>query len=143
MTVEVCVLEGWAGMEEAGTEAGGWKDHWRKWTSAPFAVEEEEDALESLLLLLLLLFSVKGTSVSRGKGRTNCGYCRAVEAMRLYVSNGIQAQMEYGFFTCRRRHNASISLGGREATLSTSRYELRGLIPVSLVEDFIEAAGLV
>ena len=75
------------------------------------------------------LFPSIGTSAWRGRGRTNWGCHRAVDAIRLYVSSEIQAQMEFGSFTWRKRHRLSISLGGSARIFSTSKYELRGLIP--------------
>lgn len=143
ITVDVCVLavlestDVFCGADggDADAEAGGWKPHWRKWISAAVvlvasgAAGEELDSPDD-----------GGTSISLGRGRMNWGFCRAVLAMRLYVSRGIVAQMESGFEAWRSRQRVSISLGGRVEILGISRYEDRGLMPG--VDVFFAAAAI-
>lgn len=55
--------------------------------------------------------------------------------MRLYVSIGMLAHIEFGFVTCRARHSLPMMSGGRAAVFSRSRYDDSGLIPGG-EEDF-------
>jgi hypothetical protein len=119
--VEVWLFAVCDGEEDAGGGvAGGWKAHCKKWMSAPTS---------SSSFFPSSVASSAGFSAGRGSGRMNCGWDRAADAIRWYVSSGMTAQIERGLFACRRRHSISISLAGRARIFSTSRYELRGLMP--------------
>lgn len=56
--------------------------------------------------------------------------------MRLYVSIGMLAHIEFGFVTCRARHSLPMTSGGRAAVFSRSRYDDSGLMPGG-DEDFL------
>lgn len=81
------------------------------------------------------LGGASGSDEVLGNGRMNCGFWRAAETMRWYVSVGMTAQIESGFEAWRRRQRASISLGGRARIFSTSKKESRDFIPVDFVAD--------
>ena len=51
----------------------------------------------------------------------NCGWERAVEAIRWYVSSGMTAHIDLELLAWRSRQSISISLEGKVRTLSRSR----------------------